>query len=100
MAYGKYIFSLITIAGLIYLSGPKVQAHRTLSAVEYDSVELSQDSIYICHEHYFEWCREPAVCPYCGEPLELEDLWTYYKLLECEDCQKFFDDHLEQFRSE
>lgn len=82
------------------MTGPVSLAKHNRKVVEYDSVQLVKDSIFICDEHYFEWCKEPASCPYCGEELEKTDLWSYYKLLECEDCKQFFDEHYEQFKSE
>lgn len=100
MAKGKYIYILGLVVLGSWMSGPLSNPSTSISGVEYDSVELAKDSIYICDEHYFEWCKEPAICPYCGEALQMTDLWSYYKLLECEDCQKFFDDHYEQFISE
>lgn len=99
MAYRKYIFSIAIIALMLNLFSGEARAKMQSSTSGYDSVELSADSIYICNEHYFEWCKEQAVCAYCGEALVKTDLWSYYKLLECEDCQKFFDDHYEQFKS-
>jgi hypothetical protein len=65
--------------------------------VVYDSTVLKTQHIYICDGHYFEWCNEASFCGHCNEPLNKIDLWSYYKKLECEDCQKFFEDNYETF---
>lgn len=62
-----------------------------------DSTELKKHDIYICQGHYFEWCTVASHCGYCNEALEKVNLWEYYKLLECEDCQKFFEDNYTKF---
>ncbi len=94
---GKSIRNILVISTIFMLNSLVCEAQELK---EYDSISLSQDSIYICEEHYFEWCKEASICPYCGEPLHHVDLWTYYKILECEDCKKYFEDHYEDFLQE
>lgn len=74
-------------------------AEKAWCQIDYDSTELKKDSIYICLEHYFEWCSESSICAYCEEPMHKIDLWSYYVLLECEDCKQYFIDHYEEFKS-
>ena len=94
---GRSIRNIIAIGFLLSFNTLACEAQEI---TEYDSIELSKDSIYICEEHYFEWCKEASICAYCGEPLDHIDLWTYYKILECEDCKKYFEDHYEDFIQE
>jgi hypothetical protein len=64
----------------------------------YDSTELKQDSIYICDNHFFEWCTEESSCAHCNENLTRFSLWDYYKKLECEDCKNFFEENYYLFK--
>jgi hypothetical protein len=98
---GRYSF-IIIFFGLIGLIAAIVPEQREFSVevitdVPKDSVTLIKDSVYICKGHFFEWCTEPSTCGYCNENLEQVNLWEYYKLLECEDCQKFFEENYYKF---
>lgn len=98
---GRYSF-IIIFFGLIGLIAAVVPESREFKVeleigVPKDSSTLIQDTIYICKGHFFEWCTEPSTCGYCNETLDEVNLWEYYKLLECEDCQKFFEENYYKF---
>lgn len=65
-----------------------------------DSVQLKQDSIYICNNHFFEWCTKESFCAHCLEKLEKVSLWAYYQKLECEDCKEYFFQNYLKFKEE
>ncbi|MFY0643968.1 MAG: hypothetical protein JXR19_05840 [Bacteroidia bacterium] len=92
------LLALVIIGYLELLARPSVSFE--IDPPKLDSTSLSKDSIFICEEHFFEWCKDSAYCSYDYEPLKRVDLWSYYKLLECEECQEFFIENLENFQSE
>jgi hypothetical protein len=99
---GRYTF-IIVFFGILGLIAAVVPSSTDMNQgfmqmVEpSDSTELKQHDIYICRGHYFEWCNEASSCGYCNEALEQINLWEYYKILECEDCQKFFNENYTKF---
>ena len=100
---GRYTF-IIVFLGLITVIAAVVPSENefngALQVVPSDSTELMKHEIYICRGHYFEWCSEPSNCAYDNEALEKVNLWEYYKLLECEECQQFFNDNYPKFVGE
>ena len=98
---GRYRFILIFLGliGLIAAVVPKQKEFSiaVITDVPKDSISLVKDSLFICKGHYFEWCNDPSTCAYDNEVLEKVSLWEYYKLLECEECQKFFEDNYYKF---
>ena len=97
---GRYVYYLICIL-IASLCNIQVQAQESANdTLVLDSSVLSQDSLFVCEEHYFEWCKVENICPYCEEPLKKIDLWTYYKKLECEECKQYFEEHYLDFIKE
>ncbi|MGB0851356.1 MAG: hypothetical protein ACPGTP_08905 [Bacteroidia bacterium] len=95
---------IIVFVSLIVLIAAVVPEERqfdiVLDSSPKDSTELKKTEIYICKGHYFEWCTESSTCAHCNEYLEKINLWEYYQLLECEDCQKFFEENYSNFIGE
>jgi hypothetical protein len=97
-----YLIVFFGLIGLIAAIVPQEENNHPSSLLDVtispnNSVSLKKHHIFICKGHFFEWCREESVCGYCQEPLEKVNLWEYYKLLECEDCQKYFEDNYPLF---
>ena len=65
-----------------------------------DSTQLMQDSIFICNDHFFEWCTNESFCAHCHQKLEKISLWAYYQKLECEDCKEYFFENYLKFKEE
>lgn len=93
-------FGLIGLIAAVVPSDAEMNHNATVDVVPTDSTELKKHDIYICRGHYFEWCTEASYCGYCNEALEQVNLWEYYKILECEDCQKFFEENYTEFIQE
>jgi hypothetical protein len=98
---GRYSFIVVffSLLGLVAAVVPEQKSFDVgiVTDVPKDSSTLAQDTIYICKGHFFEWCTEPSTCGYCNESLDKTSLWQYYKLLECEECQEFFDENYYKF---
>ena len=102
---GRYTFIIVFFGLLALIAAVVPEEHQGHSRIietsdPNDSTELKTHDLYICKGHYFEWCHEASTCAYCNEDLEKVNLWEYYKLLECEDCQKFFEENYPKFIKE
>ncbi len=99
MGTKSFLISVLVIFTLLaFIIPKKQQSNTTLKApIAYDSLTLKKYNVYICEGHFFEWCKEPSVCPYCNEKLTPINLWDYYKKLECEDCKKYFEENYRTF---
>jgi hypothetical protein len=91
-------FSLLGLIAAVIPDDPHVDIMLRIEPK--DSTELKTQEIFICRGHYYEWCTDSSSCAHCNETLERVNLWEYYKLLECEDCQKFFKENYENFIGE
>lgn len=99
MGTKSFIISVIVIFAILAFIIPSTKPATITqnTPITYDSLTLKKYSIYICEGHFFEWCKEPSVCPYCNEKLTSTNLWDYYKKLECEDCKKYFEENYRSF---
>ena len=99
---GKYSFIVVFLGVLGLIASVVPREHEILNYADIepkDSSMLKTYTIYVCEGHFFEWCKEPSTCAYCNESLDEINLWEYYKILECEECQTFFDENYSKFIS-